>query len=633
MNTNAQKIACDAEEALGSTQAGKEGAAATEVKPRILVVDDVEDNRDILSRRLVRRGFEVTEAAGGNDALEKIANQAFDLVLLDIMMPDLNGNEVLRQVRETYSDTELPIIMVSAKSQSEDVVDSISLGANDYVTKPVDFAVALARINAQIDRKFRTDAGNASRNELVEKNRTLDHAVETNRQELLKTAADLEREANMRKHSEEKLHFLAFHDTLTGLMNRQAFHDSMNEALDSLSVKDREPALLFIDLDHFKAINDTHGHETGDRLLQEVARRLREIVGEDSPLARLGGDEFAVVLDADKHPEDPMTIAERIVDTLSREFIIGQKPLRIGASCGVAHASTSEGDLDELIKSADLAMYHAKRNGRGGAVLFETKMLEEQRERRSMENDLRLASRSGQFDVFYQPLIDVKTREVLGFEALCRWNHPTRGMISPEVFIPIAEEIGLINEIGTWVLREACNEAIKWPSHIRIAVNLSPLQFHSESLLPSLINVLGSTGLAPNRLELEITETALLGAERSNVAILQAIRSLGVRVSIDDFGTGYSSLGYLQDFQFDKIKIDRRFVQKLQTGLSDKAIVKAIVEMSAQIGIRTTAEGVETEEQFSSVVLQGCNEVQGYLFSRPLTSDDTRKFLNIVDLS
>jgi diguanylate cyclase (GGDEF)-like protein len=511
------------------------------------------------------------------------------------------------------------------------VVHSINIGANDYVTKPVDFSVALVRINAQIDRKRRSDAEQLARHELEEKNRTLDSTVEEKSKELLETTTLLEREVYLRMHSEERLHFLAFHDSLTELQNRQAFRDAMLDALDNMPVKDREPVLVFIDLDHFKIVNDTHGHGVGDALLKAVARRLKEIVGEKAPLARLGGDEFATIIEVDKDADNVVEIAERIVDTLSREFVIDGKALRIGASCGVARASTSDFDLDELIRSADLAMYHAKRKGRGGAVQFETKMLDEHLERRALEDDLSLAVRYGGLEVFYQPLLDAASQNIVGFEALCRWSHPKRGMISPEVFIPLAEEIGLIDEIGAWVMRMACNQAAAWPSNIGIAINVSPLQFRSPSFLPTLINILGSSGIAPPRIELEITESALLGSESCNISMLQAIRELGVRISIDDFGTGYSSLGYLQSFQFDKIKIDRRFVQQFQSGLNDGAIVQAILDLSAQLGIRTIAEGIETQEQFTSMVRQGCHEVQGYLFSRPLTAADATKFLNRLE--
>lgn len=588
--------------------------------PRILVVDDVADNRDILTRRLVRRGFEVVEAAGGHEALRQIETAGFDVVLLDIMMPDLSGNEVLRHIRERFASTELPVIMVTAKSQSEDVVESLNLGANDYVTKPVDFAVAIARINSQLETK------KANENTLHSK-----RSLEARTEELNRTLSDrelaLRTETSRRQVSEEKLHFLAYHDSLTELLNRQGFRDALHHAIDEMPVHDLEPALLFIDLDGFKTVNDLFGHAMGDRLLCAVGERIRALVPPHFHIARLGGDEFAVITRFSAQPEASMEMAEMLVRELGKPFVVEGTQLNIGASCGVARASHFSSDLDGLIKGADLAMYHAKSNGRGGAVLFEARMLQEQEEKRQLESDLRLAVQHSRFELFYQPLIDIGSRRITGFEALIRWPHPTRGLMSPEIFIPLAEETGLINQLGAWVLREACNEAKTWPEHIKVAVNLSPLQFESPSLLPTLINALAASGLEAKRLELEITESALLGNEGKNVQTLQAIRELGVRVSMDDFGTGYSSLAYLKNFQFDKIKIDRRFVQGLESNVSDAAIVEAIINLSRNIGVGTTAEGIETESQLKAVIGQGCMEGQGYLFSRPLTARDARDFI------
>ncbi|MFP1630786.1 putative bifunctional diguanylate cyclase/phosphodiesterase [Zhengella sp. ZM62] len=592
-----------------------------EPAPRILVVDDVADNRDILTRRLVRRGFEVVEAACGQEALTQVENQVFDVILLDIMMPDLSGNEVLRRVRERFTSTELPVIMVTAKSQSEDVVESLNLGANDYVTKPVDFAVAIARINSQVEAKKAHDRKTLSTRSLEARTEELNRTL-TDRESALRS------ETSRRKVSEEKLHFLAYHDSLTELLNRQGFRDALHHAIDEMPVNDLEPALLFIDLDGFKAVNDLFGHATGDKLLRTVGERIRGLVPEHFDIARLGGDEFAVITRFASQPEASMELAEMLVRELGKPFQVEGTTINIGASCGVARASHFSSDLDGLIKGADLAMYHAKSNGRGGAVLFEARMLEEQEEKRQLESDLRLAVQHSQFELFYQPLIDIGSREITGFEALIRWPHPTRGLMSPEIFIPLAEETGLINQLGAWVLREACKEARTWPDDIKVAVNLSPHQFESPSLLSTLINALAASGLDPKRLELEITESALLGNEGKNVQTLQAIRELGVRVSMDDFGTGYSSLAYLKNFQFDKIKIDRRFVQGLENNVSDAAIVEAIINLSRNIGVGTTAEGIETESQLRAVIGQGCREGQGYLFSRPLTARDARDFIS-----
>jgi diguanylate cyclase (GGDEF)-like protein len=592
----------------------RESTGDPEQKTRILVADDVADNRDILVRRLIRRGFEAVEASGGKDALAKLQSERFDLVLLDIMMPDLSGNEVLRVIRQQYSDVELPVIMVSAKSQSEDVVESLNLGANDYVTKPVDFSVALARISTQLARKRASDAERAAQENLATEAARLHEQIQHVRTQHL--------------HTEDQLRFLAYHDALTGLLNRTAFRDILNQALDNVSVSDQEPALLFIDLDRFKMVNDTHGHEMGDRLLQAVAKRIKDVVGEDIEVARLGGDEFGALVTNGPQPGTGVRLAELIVSALREPFVLGTHEFLIGASCGVARASSVEEDLDVMIKAADLAMYHAKSSGRSGVVLFEPRMLEEQEEKRALEEDLRRAVQQGDFQVFYQPLVDARTGTVKSFEALLRWPHPTRGMIAPETFIPLAEETGLIINIGELALRRACQEAINWPAGVSVAVNLSPLQFRNPSLLATIVSALASSGLDARRLELEITETALLSAEARNHEILRSLRSLGVRVSIDDFGTGYSSMSYLQNFEVDKIKIDKRFVQGLDNDSGSAAIIQAIINLGYSIGVSTTAEGVETQEQLDSVMERGCSDVQGYFFSRPLKAEDARAFLN-----
>jgi diguanylate cyclase (GGDEF)-like protein len=579
---------------------------SSEPKTRILVVDDVADNRDILVRRLARRGFEAVEASGGQQALELIAQQSFDVVLLDIMMPDMNGNDVLREVRRTHSDIELPVIMVSAKTQSEDVVESLSMGANDYVTKPIDFNVALARIANQVARKWASDAERVQANGL---------------------RAAVKAEGDQRRHQEEQLQYLAYHDPLTGLLNRSAFRDLVNQALDNLVISDNKPAVLFIDLDRFKMVNDSYGHEVGDHLLKGVAERLRAVIRPGIEICRLGGDEFGALVVGQPEPDFAMAQAETIVAALQQPFDVDGRTLQIGASCGVALASTVSAELDVLIKAADLAMYHAKKSGRSNTVLFEPRMMLEQDERRALEEDLRVAVQQGDFRVFYQPIVDVVTGRVKSFEALIRWPHKTRGLIAPDTFVPIAEETGLIINIGEWVLREACKQAMNWPSDVSVAVNLSPLQFRNPSLIGSVVGALAASGLPPQRLELEITESALLGAEKRNHEILRSLRNLGIRVSIDDFGTGYSSMSYLQNFAVDKIKIDKRFVQGLDNGKSSAAIIQAIINLGVEIGVGTAAEGVETQEQLESVLERGCTLVQGYLFSRPLTADDALEFV------
>ena len=594
----------------GSSTWAKDIAAApvpAERPARILVVDDVADNREILTRRLLRRGFEVSEASGGMEALRAIEEQDLDLVLLDIMMPDLVGTDVVRRVRETKSPSDLPIIMVSAMTQSEDVSQALELGANDYVTKPVDFTIALARIAAQLDRKRAADASGAT---------------------LRQTSRQLEAETMTRKQSENQLRYLAYHDALTGILNRVAFRERLEEILANPGMVAKEPTLIFIDLDRFKAVNDVHGHQAGDKLLCEVGRRLTQVLEGGLAIARLGGDEFAALILEDGNPERGKLLADKVVATLQEPFLIDEQLFQIGASCGVARASLCEGRAELIMKASDLAMYRAKLGGRGRTVVYEPRLLEEQRERSTTEIELRRAVTSGMLQVFYQPLIKARTKQLTCFEALVRWEHPVRGFISPEVFIPIAEETGLIHELGAWVLQQACAEAATWPNGIRVAVNLSPVQFRHPDLLATIAGTLVATGLEPHRLELEITESGLLEAGDRNTHILSAIRDLGIRVSIDDFGTGYSTMSYLQNFVFDKLKIDRRFVQGLDTGPNSAAIINAITKLSAEIGIETTAEGIETEDQFSVVLNSGCSEVQGYLFSRPLKVEAAREFIS-----
>ena len=610
---------------LGRASGPARGGA--EATGRILVVDDVADNRDILTRRLTRRGFDVIEADGGLKALEVLGAEAVDLVLLDIMMPDLDGTEVVRKLRETRSASELPIIMVSAKSQSEDVAQSLELGANDYVTKPVDFTVALARIKTQIERKRRADEEAREREGVERRASTLERDVEAGRETLRRAEERLGSEAEGRRASERQLEYLAYHDPLTGLGNRTAFRRALEEALRDAEAMAQGPELIFVDLDRFKPVNDVHGHPVGDGMLAEVGRRLSRLVGEAGTVARLGGDEFAVLLAAGGAAGGGLALARRIVEAVSEPFEVEGLTLRIGASCGVAPLADCDPEVEAVMKAADLAMYQAKAEGRGRVALYEARLLEEQRARSAVEMDLGRAIELGQMEVYYQPLVRTTDKQLSCFEALVRWNHPERGIISPGLFIPIAEETGVINQIGLWVLEEACREAASWPVPLRIAVNLSPVQFAHDDLIDNLRRVLAATGLPPQRLELEITESGLLDAGDRNVAILEAIRDLRIRVSIDDFGTGYSSMSYLQNFVFDKLKIDRRFVEQLSESANSAAIVDAIVRLSAAMGIDTTAEGIETEDQLAAVVGHGCSEVQGYLVSRPLRAADARAFI------
>lgn len=583
-----------------------------EQAPRLLVVDDVPDNRDILTRRLVRRGFEVVEACNGREALEIIEREHIDLILLDIMMPDIEGTEVVRRVRQTRSQSQLPIIMVSAKTLSEDVAESLELGANDYVIKPVDFTVALARIRTQLDRKRAADA--------------IARRADEERQELERTSQLLEEESCKHRKSRDRLQYLAFHDELTGLMNRVAFRDLLEREIAGERAADL--VLLFIDLDRFKAINDVYGHHVGDDLLRQVGRRLNKSLEGALALARLGGDEFAALIAEGGVRGRAEELGQAVVDTMLEPFTREmQQPFQIGASVGVARADLCGFRGDTLMKAADLAMYRAKADGRGRVVSFEQRLLDEQRERSMLEVDLRRGIDLGQFEVYYQPLLDAKTKQISCFEALLRWHHPEKGMISPAVFIPAAEEAGFINQLGAWVLRQACRDAASWSEPVRVAVNISPVQFRHPDLTGTIVDALKASDLDPSRLEVEITESCLLDAGEKNVSILSSIRELGVRVAIDDFGTGYSSMSYLQSFVFDKLKIDRRFISQIENNANTAAIINAIVQMGTTIGISTTAEGIETEAQLDAVISHGCSELQGFLLSVPMPADEAVAYI------
>ncbi|MBB5696535.1 putative bifunctional diguanylate cyclase/phosphodiesterase [Muricoccus pecuniae] len=410
--------------------------------------------------------------------------------------------------------------------------------------------------------------------------------------------------------------FLAHHDPLTRLPNRVLFHDRVRQCL--ARADGRGFTVLCLDLDRFKAVNDTLGHPVGDALLCQVADRLRACVRQDDTVARLGGDEFAIVLPHILDTEEINALATRIIKAISAGYEVNGHQVGIGTSIGVAVAQADGVTSHELLKNADTALYGAKSNGRGTVCFYEAAMNASLQNRRALEMGLRQALVRDEFLLHYQPLVDARTHEILGFEALIRWAHPERGLVAPSEFISIAESCGLIGEIGRWTLRRACLDARSWPGQVKVAVNLSPVQFKDRQLVEAVRAVLEESGLAPERLELEITESVLLHDSEAVLSSLHRIKALGVQISMDDFGTGYSSLSYLRSFPFDKIKIDRSFVRDLPHDTNSVAIVRAVVGLSGTFGISVTAEGVETSEQARQLALEDCDQLQGYLFSRPI---------------
>jgi diguanylate cyclase (GGDEF)-like protein/PAS domain S-box-containing protein len=419
-----------------------------------------------------------------------------------------------------------------------------------------------------------------------------------------------------RKRAEARLAFMAQHDGLTGLPNRTLLRQQMDEMLLHTRRSTDKVAVLMLGLDNFKAINDTLGHAVGDKLLRGVAKRLRSTLREEDALARLNSDEFVIVQSGMARPEDAVMLAKRLLEAIADPYLLDDHCVVIGASVGIAMAPGDGDDSEKLLKSADMALSRAKADARGSFAFFEAALDARAQSRRKIEVELRDAIQNDVLRPYYQPLIDLSSGRITGFEALVRWPHPERGMVSPAEFIPVAEDTGLISPLGGLMLRRACFDAASWPDDVRVAVNLSPLQFRSDNLLSMVTDALKHSGLPPRRLELEITETLLLEKSAEVLATLHALRALGVRIALDDFGTGYSSLSYLRSFPFDKIKIDQSFVRDLGANREAQAIIRSIVSLGKGLGVTITAEGVETEAELKCLRAEGCDEGQGFLFSK-----------------
>jgi diguanylate cyclase (GGDEF)-like protein len=437
--------------------------------------------------------------------------------------------------------------------------------------------------------------------------------------ELARLASNFNEMVGKIAEREQRITQLAFNDVLTGLPNRTMFQQQLEHAFRATQANGGLFALHCLDLDQFKVINDTLGHPAGDALLIEAGRRVQE-AARGQFVARLGGDEFVVIQMVGEDRNAIERLGREILETVSKPLTIDGNEFAPSTSIGIAIAPQDADDGGTLLRNADLALYRAKEAGRGTYAFFEQSLNERAQQRRQLESDLRLALERGEFELFYQPLFDLEQNSICSFEALLRWRHPERGIVSPVEFIPVAEDTGLIVPIGAWALREACATAARWPSNVRIAVNVSAVQFHRGALHETILRALADSGLAPDRLEVEITESVFLEGGDTTLRLLHALRTLGVRVALDDFGTGYSSLSYLQSFPFDKLKIDRSFIQGLLTRDGATAIVAAITELARALGIETTAEGVEETAQLMELRAHGCSSVQGFLFAEPMTA-------------
>ena len=473
---------------------------------------------------------------------------------------------------------------------------------------------------------------------LEETQSQLDETIQTRTAELVTAVADLRGEISQRKIAEERIRYMAYFDNLTGLPNRQYLSERLDEALREARRDDSLLALLFIDLDHFKEINDSFGHSTGDMLLGSVAQRLTECVrssddvttlnsetqDETAPhtVSRQGGDEFTILLTQVANSFDACRVATRILTAMKEPFFLNGRDVVVGASIGIAIFPHDGDDTDVLLKHADTAMYHAKKSGRNDYACFSESMKKEALQKLTLEGDLRKAIERKEFELYYQPKIDSQTDRVCGLEVLIRWRHPERGMVSPVEFIPVAEETGLIVPIGEWVLRVACSQTRTWHNsgvhNLPISVNVSSRQFRKNALMETVTEILAESGMAPRQLELEVTETTMLQDEDEAVTALLRLKELGLQVALDDFGTGYSSLSYVRRLPLDTIKIDRSFVKDLGQDSESASIVTAIIAMAHSLGLRVVAEGVETEQQADFLRSQGCEELQGFLYSEPV---------------
>src|SRR5438094_2335632 len=679
-------------------------------KNRLLIVEDNEMNRDMLARRLARKGYEIALAENARQLLQRVEQDGVDLVLLDIEMPEISGLDALKILREAYTPIELPVIMVTAKNQSEDIVKALDMGANDYLTKPIDFPVAVARIGTQLSHKRAQEALRESeeryalaaqgandglwdwnvltnfvhysprwkamlgcqegevggtpekwfdrihhadrerfKHEIAAHQKGLTPHFESEHRMLHKDGSFrwmLSRGLAVRDASGKTLRMAGSQtditegkvsDPLTGLPNRLLFIDRLGRVIKHAKRrKDHLFAVLFLDLDGFKMINDSVGHLIGDQLLLGVANRLEKCLratdtvarlGESFTVARLGGDEFTVLLDDLKDPNDAKRAAERLMKALTAPFVLGGKEVFTSVSIGIALSNPAYENPEDILRDADTAMYRAKSLGKARYEVFDADMRAGVMARLQLETDLRRALERGEFQNFYQPIVALDSGEIAGFEALLRWQHPTRGLLAPSEFIPVAEETGLIRELGWWNLREACRQITEWRAgliahrHLTISVNLSAKQFLQPNLVEDIRKLLDELALPAEALKLEITESTVMADPSAAVEMLQQIKSLGIRLAIDDFGTGYSSLSYLHRFPLDTLKIDRSFISVMEENGEGMEIARSILPMANNLRLDVVAEGVETIQQVTLLKRLECKYGQGYYFSRPLSAE------------
>jgi len=687
-----------------------------ENQARVLVTDDDVAIRMLISETLQMAGFDVFEAENGTMAVELFTQHHPDVVLLDVMMPGIDGFETCRTLRELPGGENVPILMMTGLDDVESISNAYEAGATDFFGKPLNFLVLSHRVRymlrgkrvteelreskARLDRAQQVarlghwewdiasrvllwsdevysqfglspDEFHPTYDSFMEKVHpddrqfvenavqyslkncepySIDHRIvlpggriryvheqaqliydsDGNPVAMTGTVQDI----TARKEAEEQIRYLAYYDSLTKLPNRMLFNERLIHDIALTRRHDGMLAILFLDLDRFKQINDTLGHSTGDKLLEATANlftscmRESDMIGHADPIAhsnivaRLGGDEFIISLGDIKRPEDAAVVAERILESLAKPIKLDEHEVYVTASIGISIYPNDGEDAETLMMHADTAMYHAKDAGKNNYQFFMRAMTATAKGRLSMESSLRRAMSRDEFEMYYQPQVDSQSEKIIGMEALIRWHHPELGLVPPATFIPLAEETGLIGQLGDWVMRQACEHAKACDEAglgpLRVAVNLSGYQFRDKQLVNLVDHALKAASLDPALLELEITEGVVMKNAEQTIRTLQELKAMGVRLSIDDFGTGYSSLSYLKRFPIDSLKIDRSFIQDITTDSDDAAITRAIIAMARNMNIDVVAEGVEMDGQLRFLRDEGCGLVQGFLFSKPL---------------
>ena len=589
-----------------SSAQGDDGGSISTRLGRILLVDDQAQNRDMLGRRLERRGYDVVlreTAVGIEDAISELD---IELVLLDWMMPERSGLDALHGIRQRFDAEHVPVIVVTALDDGDIVSKALEGGANDYITKPIDLRVLTARVKAQLDRRQAVLELDAIRD-------SLEKTVQQRTQDLVSANETLSAEISEREAAEARAQSLARHDPLTGLANRRHFLEELDRRIALVGSEENAFALMFVDLDRFKPINDVHGHAIGDQLLQVIGTRLMACIRDDSFAARLGGDEFAVLIEGPGGREAVAAAARRILHELSAPILVNGLKLTVGASIGISLCPEDGRDAAELLQRGDAAMLRAKED-RGAYKFFDSSIDEELKSKAALETELRSAIPNGDIVPYFQPVVRVDTGELDGFEVLARWPHRERGMISPVDFIPVAEDAGLVDAMFWALLAQACRKALNAPGEFTLAVNISPSQVRDQWFPEKVLRTLRETGFPAQRLEIEVTESAMIGDVARAKSSLMSLKNQGVRIALDDFGTGYSSLFLLRELPIDKLKIDRSFVARITTDRENATIVGALIGLGKALGLKVTAEGVEDEATSDALRAMGCQLAQGFLY-------------------